>query len=162
LAEQIVRLIFVAVVLALPVLVAWAIARGIARRRPPEDRPKLMRRALTLGAAGAALLAMGWLSGLFVDREQQHYEAFFDSMAQGSLQDCRSDGHSDEVCRAYCLCYRDALGTFLGREEVAEIRRRLEAGRGRAEAVEAVREDYRPAMEAAAARCRAEAERARP
>jgi hypothetical protein len=151
-ADQIVRFVFVVVVLALPVLAAWAIGSGIARRREAAQRPRIRRRAITIGAALSALLAMAWLSGLFVDPRQEQYDTFFTALTQGCLHECTE---GEAACEAYCHCYRDAFQAQVTPEEVAAISRRLSQAQSR-QAVQAVLDDFRPAMTAADARCRDE------
>lgn len=152
--EQIVRFVFVVVVLALPPVLSWLVGRILAKRRPAADRPRFMRRAVAIGAAGSALLAIALLGGAFRDGERQRYDRFFAGIVLACEQDCAGADYPEDVCRRYCTCYRDAFEAQLRREEVLRIVARLAEAQGRPEVAEAVQAEVRPVVDAAAERCR--------
>ena len=156
-ADQIVRLVLVLLVLAVPVAAAWAIGRHRANRQPAGDRSRLQRRYLTAGAALSALLAMAWLSGLFTDTERQQQQLFFAGVLQGCLEDCAAGaGDATDACDAYCTCYRDSLRSFLSAEAVLDIDQRLSRDGDPAVLAASVVEDYRSEIRQASDQCRGE------
>ena len=152
-AEQVIRLVLVLLILGAPVAAAWTIAYTRRMRHPPADRPRVRRRYLTGGAAVSALLAMGWLSGLFVDAERQAQTRFFAAVLQSCLDDCSAIA-ADEACTVYCRCHRDRLRSVLPPDTVAAIAApTAQAGLSAAE-LAAIREAYQSEIVSASSQCR--------